>query len=198
MSLGFVWDSLFWSSSYFFLFLCLRSSFSSCRLSSFSYCSFSSSNLLSFFPSFVSSLSSPSLLLPFFSLLLFLPWLLLSPSVLQWSACSSRHSFVSFYYFFAVFCRFLFPCLSSPPVSVLPSPPICRLPSLPALFPVVSSCYFFPTITSWATLAVVTCAFLSVVSFTTPVLSLVPPPNLLPPYFLLRLLLFLLSPICRL
>ena len=38
--------SLFWSSSSFFLFLCLWSSFSSCHLSSFSYCSCSSSYLL--------------------------------------------------------------------------------------------------------------------------------------------------------
>ena len=61
-------------------------------------------------------LSSPSLLLPAFSLLLFLPWLLLLPSVLQLPTCSSSHSFVSFCYF-AVFCRFLFPCLLSPRVS---------------------------------------------------------------------------------
>ena len=144
-------------------------------------------------------LSSPSLL-PFFSLLLFLPWLLLSPSVLQWSACSCSHSFVSFYYFFAVFCSFFFPCLSSPPVSLLPSPPVCGLPSLPAplFFPVVSSCYFFLTIASWATPAVVTCAILSVVSFTTPVLSLAPLTTLLLSSFLLLLLLFLLPPICRL
>ena len=68
-------------------------------------------------------LSSPSLLsflwllLLFFSLLLFLPWLLLSPSVLRSPACFSGCSFVSFYSFFAVFCHFLFPCWSSPPVS---------------------------------------------------------------------------------
>ena len=75
---------------------------------------------------------------------------------------------VSFYCFFAVFCRFFFPCLSSPPVSLLPSPPVCVLPSLPSIiFPVVSSCHFFLTIASWVTPAVVTCAFLSVVSFTT-------------------------------
>ena len=80
-------------------------------------------------------LSSPSLLLPAFSLLLFLPWLLLSPSVLQSSACSFHHPFVSFCYFFAVFCRFLFPCLSYPPVSVLPSPPVYGLLSLTTLFP---------------------------------------------------------------
>ena len=107
-------------------------------LSSFSCCSCSSSYLLlSFSPSFISS----SCHLP--------PFSCLSSSSFCFflgSSCrllSSNHPLfllsLSFYYFFAVFCRFLFPCLLSPPVSVLPSPPVRGLPSLPALF----SCRLF-------------------------------------------------------
>ena len=137
--------------------------------------------LLSFLHSLL--LSSPSLLLsflwlllPFFSLLLFLPWLLLSPSVLRSPTCSSGHSFVSLSSFFAVFCRFLFPCLSSPPVFLLP-PPVCGILSLPALF----SCRLFLFFLSDSCLLRATvcrhlCALLSVTSFATSVLSLVPPP----------------------
>ena len=148
-------------------------------------------------------LSSPSLLsflwllLPFFSLLLFLPWLILSPSVLQSSACSPVTLLSLITSLLSSVVSFFLAC------HLLLSRFFSRLPFavyrhfLP-FFPVVSSCYFFPTIASWATPTVVTCAFLSVVSFTTPVLSLVPPPTLLLSSFLLLLLLFLLSPICRL
>ena len=125
----------FWLFFSFFLFLCLWSSFSSCRLSSFSYCSCSSSYLLlSFSPSFISSSCHlpPFSCLPSLSSCFFLgssccllssncppvpPVTLLSLSVILLSSVVS---------FFLAFCLLV--------SLVLLSPHVCGLPSLPALF----------------------------------------------------------------